>query len=197
MNTKWTLLVAIAMTAAALHAEKIDINGDFEKCKADSNGVILPEGWEINKSLTKKSEIRITKKTDEVRGGKFALCIENEKDGIAYFMNWQQQVSVKPGDKINFSIWVKGKGRIALGFIQYGIPAGQKNSVFLGSFAAPIRPVASEDTWVETSNTYTVAEPRKDGKVCGSLTLIPIIYVKDAEFYLDDYTFELIKAREK
>lgn len=194
MNTKWTLIFAVAMTAAALHAEKIDMNGDFEKCKADSNGVILPEGWLINKGVTKKSEIQITKETDEVRGGKFALRIENEKDGTAYLMKWQQ-VSVKPGDKINLTVWAKGKGRIALGFITNGIPEGRKNSVFLGTSAWPVKPVASEDKWVETKNSYTITELKKDGMVCGSLTLTPVIYVeKDAELYLDDYTFELIKA---
>ena len=197
MNKRLFAALVVFLTAGTLCAEKIDMNGDFEKCKPDSNGVILPEGWIINKGISKKSEIQITKEPDEIRNGKFALRIENEKDGTAYIMKWQP-VEVGPGDKIQCSVWVKGKGKIALEFITNGVLEGQKNSDFLGSSAWPVKQLNSETTWVETNNTYSVKEIKKDNKVYSKLSVIPIIYVEnEAELCLDDYTFELIKAERK
>lgn len=197
MNKKFFTALAVCLAAGTLFAEKIDMNGDFEKCKPDSNGVILPEGWIINKGITKKSEIRITRNPDEIRNGKFALRIENEKDGNAYFMKWQP-VDVAPGDKIQCSIWAKGQGKLALGFITYGFHEGQKDGEFLGSTVWPVKQLNSGSSWVETNHTYTVEEGKKDNKVYARLSVIPVIYVdNEAEFSLDDYTFELIKAGRK
>lgn len=194
MNRRLFPVLALFLAAGSVYAEKIDMNGDFEKCKPDSNGIILPEGWQINKGCTKKSESRIVKETDEIRGGKFALYIENEPGGTAFLMK-VQSVKVKPGDRVQCSIWAKGKGKIALGFITNG---GEKYNVFLGTSAGPLKPVDRKNTWTQTANTYTVAEIKKNGDLYSKFAIIPVIYVQDnAELYLDDYTLEIIRAKEK
>lgn len=195
---KSTLLTSafLFLASLSLFAEKIDMNGDFEKCKPDPSGIILPEGWLINKTISRKCEILITKEKDEVRNGKFALRIENESDGKAYLMKWQP-VTVQPGDRIKCSIWARGKGKIALGFLTYGTPEGRKNSDFLGTTAWPLKMVNHPDAWKETGNVYTVAQMKKDNVAYTKLILIPVIYVENgAELCLDDYTFERTGTQE-
>lgn len=178
-------------------AAEIDINGDFEKCTASSTGIILPEGWIINKVASKKAEVYITREPDSVRNGFFALQVEVEEGGSMYLMKYQTRIEARPGDQVELSVWGTGSGKLALGFIQNGVRDGQ-GGIFLGTIIQQGKEFAPEEDWSQQRFAYTIKEQKKNEFLYEQFTVNPVIYVNDkADMLLDDLKLSITRAERK
>ena len=101
---KIILTALLASALLVLSAEQVNKNGDFEKVKTVGSGTMIPEGWIINKGLSKKFTVTMSREKEDVHGGAFAMEIETEKDGTLFLMNWVP-FEVKEGDILEFSIF--------------------------------------------------------------------------------------------
>lgn len=188
------LLPHLFLLSIMAFAGVIDINGDFEKCTASSTGIILPEGWIINRGVSKNAEVYITREPDFVRNGFFALHMEVEESGAMYLMKYQTRIEVHPGDRVEFSIWVSGSGKVALGFIQNGISERQ-NGAFLGTVMQQGNEIAAGESWIQQHFVYVIEKWEKGDVQYAQFTLHPVIYVKNkADVLLDDLHMTIIPA---
>lgn len=188
------VLPALLLCSAMSFAGAIDVNGDFEKCTASATGIILPEGWIINQGVSKNAEVYITREPDYVRNGFFALHLEVEEGGTMYLMKFQNGIEAKPGDRVEFSIWGSGKGKVALGFIQNAARKG-KSGIFLGTVMLPGKELSGSEDWVQHRFVYELQKKEKDKVQYEYFSLIPVIYVQNkADILLDDMTMEMFPA---
>jgi len=183
---KMILSLAAAGILGTAGAAMVELNGTFEKCTATPQGVVMPEGWDVNKGVSKGAEVRATRDEDGKRNGFFGVKVDVEKDGSAYMHKWQS-INVKKGDVVTIKVWVKGKGKVACGFY-----CNNEKGAFLCTIASPMKDVDSEE-WVEYEAVHTIDGVNNDKIVPSSI--IPVIYVGgDSRVALDDYSFDLASS---
>lgn len=186
---KKLILSLSVISAITLAAAEIPCNGNFEKCKADKKGTLMPEGWVINHGQTRKAEMQLTNDDGAAHGGKFAFDFEVEKGGQAFIMYWKPQ-PIKPGDKLTISAFAKGTGSFQLGYILYGVPEGGKNSFLWTSSLGKFKPVEAQ--YKQFKKVVKFQQPVKNGKKCSNVVLIPVIIVDGGStLLLDDYSISI------
>lgn len=187
---------ALALGLLTLSAEQVNKNGDFEKCKADSAGNLMPEGWTINKGLSKKYAITMSKEKEDVHGGNFAMEVETEQGGTLFLMNWQP-IPVKEGDILKFSVYAKGEGSFRTGYLMHGVPEGGKNKTFLWTVASkPMKP--NEEGYKQFSDSQKIAKLVKNKKQHHDVIAIPVIIIgAKSNILLDDFVVDQTKAPAK
>ena len=68
----------LLLTVLPLSAEELEVNGGFERVVASQTGQLMPEGWLLNKPVSKNCIVLVTKNPAEVRNGNFALWLEGD-----------------------------------------------------------------------------------------------------------------------
>lgn len=180
------LLAAVLAAVFSVQAEsKTDINGSFERCRADSRGFAVPEGWVRDKQSKK---IKYSATTEEVRSGKFSLYIETEENSISHLYHYPVPIKAKAGDTIVFTVYGKGEGTFHIGAIAY---SDEDKSIFLRTLAPKAQKVSDGENWKKFTFTLRVGKQKRKGKEYQNFRLRPTIIVRDAaEFALDDLSYE-------
>lgn len=192
------LILSLAtLTALSISAAEIPCNGDFEKCTPAKNGILMPEGWEINKGQTKKAEVQNTNEEGAAHKGKFALDFEVEKGGQAFLTYWgKTNAKVNLKDKVKMSAYVKGSGSFSLAYILYGVPEGGKHTFMWTAIVGKFK--ASGDQYQKFEKEITLRSFKKNGKECSNVMLYPVILVHgDSTLLMDDYTVTITSPAEK
>ncbi|MBR2440962.1 MAG: hypothetical protein IKB25_12250 [Lentisphaeria bacterium] len=190
---KKLLITAVTAAFFGLNAEIVNSNGDFEKCKADKAGNLMPEGWGINKGLSKKFTLTMAKEKEDVHGGNFAMETETEGSGTLFLINWKA-IPVKTGDTLKFTIYAKGEGTFRIGYLMHGVPEGAKNSVFLWTVASKgMKPVEGE--YKQFTYTAKISPLIKNKKLHHNVSAFPVLIIdKNSNILLDDLVVDLTKA---
>lgn len=193
MKMKKLLIAMLSFSLVSAYAEQVNQNGDFEKCKADGAGNLMPEAWSINKGVSKKYTISVTKEKADVHSGNFALEIETEKDGKLFVTNWKG-IAIKDGDILDISIFAKGTGTFQLGYILYGVADGEKKDAFLYTVASSaMKP--QEDKYKKFTYRKKITKIVKNKKTYNKLTAYPVILTgANSYIVMDDLVFDLISS---
>lgn len=186
MKMKSFFIAMLSLALVSVYAEQVNKNGDFEKCKADRAGNLMPEGWSINKGLSKKFVVTVTKEKEDVHGGNFALETETEKDGKLFLTDWKG-IALVPGDTLDISVFAKGTGTFQVGYILYGIADGEKKDAFLTTVASP-KMVPNEDNYKKFTHRRNITKVVKNKKTYNKLFAYPVIMVSaDSCVFFDDF----------
>jgi len=133
----------------------------------------MPKGWMINYSAY-PGMLTVMYDPENSHGGMKYIRLEQTKKVMVALMG--SAAPVKTGEKYLFSIWVKGKGRIALTVYTYN-PKG-----FVGSIGGEWMDVSSAE-WKEVKAELVIPEDRErivsavhvEGSVdCDDARLVPL-----------------------
>lgn len=192
MKVTTGIFAAVLMTLCLVQAEeKVDINGSFEKCRANQKGFVTPEGWVKDKQ---SKGIKFSATTEEVRTGKFSLYVEAEGKSTSYIYYYPAFLKVKAGDTVTFTVYAKGEGKFHLGGFTY---SDEAKSRFVRTLSAKEQKITDGENWKKFTFTFPVAKQKRNGKEYTTLRLRPVFIVRGAgEFVLDDLTYT-IKSKGK
>lgn len=191
---KKTILISSIFLSGLLFAQtpKIDINGAFEKCRANAKGFVTPEGWVKDKQ---SKGIKFSATTEEVRSGKFALYIEADANALAHLYYFPSNVKAKTGDTVVFTVYGKGEGSFRLGAITY---SDEEKSIFLRTIAAKAQKISDGEKWQKFTFTIPIGKTRRKGKEYTTLRLRPAVIISgEGEFVLDDLNCEIKEKTSK
>lgn len=90
---------------------------DFEKVSKDKNGVAVPSGWVYYEYFNKDGGILET--TEDANGGNFAMHIKSFDKMDEIYIFSAMPLAVKPGEELEASFSVKGKGSVRIGLYLY------------------------------------------------------------------------------
>jgi hypothetical protein len=187
MKFSTILIFALLIEVITLAAnEKVDINGTFEKCRANKKGFFSPEGWVQDK---RSKGITFSATTEEVKSGKFSLYVEAEEkaQGNIYFYN--NFIKVETNKNITLTVFGKGEGTFRLGFIAY---SDEAKSRFIRTLSAKAKKISDGENWQKFTFTVPVNKQKRNGKEYTTLRLKPVIIITgEGEFALDDLTYEI------
>lgn len=175
----------------------VDVNGGFERCTAETNGILTPAGWNLNRGISKNCSARATLEKDEVRTGNFSLNLECEEDGVLYFRTLDQ-FPVNAGDKMRFRVFAKGEGTFRIMLLMMKGPGLSHTLRTIGGL--PDREVPDEEKWTEIVHEITMApvKTRDNKEAYSKLWFLPMIHIKgEADIFLDDLSIEVIPNEDK
>ncbi|MBR7103383.1 MAG: hypothetical protein IKC65_00390 [Lentisphaeria bacterium] len=186
MKRSALLLAALIAGMITVQAEeKNDINGSFEKCRANSKGFISPEGWVKDKQ---SKGVKFSATSEEVRSGKFSLYIENEEKASSLIYYYPSPVKAEAGDKMIFTVYGKGEGSFNMGVIAYSDEAPSR---FLRTLATREQKITDGEKWQKFTFVCPVNTQKRYGKEYQKFLLRPVILIRGAaEFALDDLIYE-------
>ena len=181
------LLFALSVAAAP---EKNDINGGFEKCRANAKGFVTPEGWVQNKI---SKGVKHSATTEEVRSGKFAFYAEAEEKSLAYVYFNQTHIKADAGDTLTFTVYGKGEGSFRLGATVYSDETKRR---FIRTISAgKPQKISDGEKWQKFVFRCKLGKQKRSGKEYTAFQLHPTIIISGTgEFVLDDLSYELKKG---
>ena len=185
---KKAVLILTVLLSGVLFAQtqKNDINGTFEKCRANNKGFVTPEGWVKDKQ---SKGIKFSATTEEVRSGKFALYIEADAKALAHVYYHPSSVKAQTGDTIIFTVYGKGEGNFRIGVITYSDDG--KNS-FVRTLAAKGQKISDGEKWQKFTFTIPIGKLKRSGKEYTRVLLRPAVIINgEGEFVLDDLSYEI------
>ena len=192
------VLTMIMLTSlACLAGTTVDVNGGFERCTAETNGILTPAGWNLNRSISKNCSARATLEKDEVRTGNFSLNLECEEDGVLYFRTLDQ-FPVNAGDKMRFRVFARGEGTFRIMLLMMHGPGLSYTLRTIGGL--PDRKVADDEKWVEIVHEITMipVKTRDNKQSFTKLWFLPMIHINgEADIFLDDLSIEVIPHEDK
>lgn len=164
------LLLSVGVSSGS--AQTLLVNGGFEQWKEHQ-----PLGWtRLQGSVTTATGAQ------DVRSGTRAVLLQpGEKAPSATI--YSKQVDVHPDKLYRASVWVKGKGKFALGLYQY-----TATGKWLGG--AGLGPIAVKQDW-RKHVLYYAAAGTEARKVCVALTASGA----RAQLLVDDAVFEVVNPR--
>ena len=166
-----------------------DFNGEFEKCQANTKGVIMPTHWRVNRYAGKNAAVVATMEKEEVRTGKFALKVETEDGGFVQIFNGFTHLKVKAGDKIRISLWSKGSGTFKFGFYCNGVKNGKQG--FISSIMCKDCK-SDEDKWRQFVYIFKVRPLTRAKAVPNSLRAAIFVSTENSELFFDDLKIDRI-----
>ncbi len=175
----------------------VDLNGGFERCTADNNGILTPVGWNLNRSISKNCSVRATLEKEEVRTGNFSLNLVCDEDGILYFRTLGI-FPVNAGDKVRFRLYVRGDGKFNIMLLMMKGPGLGHTLRNIGGL--PERQVADEEKWTEIVHEITMqpVKSRDNKETFSKLWFLPMIHIKgEADIFMDDLSIEVIPSEDK
>ena len=193
-----SLMVFAFCSILCLAETTVDINGGFERCSANSNGILTPVGWYLDKKISKNGEVRATTAKEEVCNGNFSINLESEEDGVIYFARLMDHFPVNAGDKIRFRVFVKGQGKFRILLLMMKGPGLDYMIRTIGGF--PEKNIADEENWTELKHEMKMISvpATKSKETFSKLWFLPMIYVHgEADLYMDDLSIEVIPSEEK
>jgi hypothetical protein len=142
-------------------------NGGFETYK---EGQAMPEGWVINTGYPVRVKVMVDKEL--AHGGKVFLMMQQTKGrpGAIYTAG----PAVKKGEVYEYSLWAKGRGKIALFLYEYS------PGKFLGSSSGGFQELTPQ--WKKYTFIYVVAKSVNAGsvsRVAAAIHLFGVAYVDD------------------
>ena len=181
------LLFALSVAAAP---EKNDINGGFEKCRANAKGFVTPEGWVQNKI---SKGVKHSATTEEVRSGKFAFYAEAEEKAMAYIYYYPAHIKADAGDTLTFTVYGKGEGSFRLGATVYSDETKRR---FIRTISAgKPQKISDGEKWQKFVFRCKLGKQNRSGKEYAKFQLHPTIIISGTgEFVLDDLSYELKKG---
>jgi hypothetical protein len=184
-------LMALLINLITLKAEQlVDINGSFEKCRANTKGFVSPEGW-VKSKISKGVKFSAT--TEEVKSGKFSLYIEADEKAQAIIYFYNAFIKAKVNQTITFTVYGKGEGNFRVGAIAY---SDEAKSRAIRTLAAKAKKISDDENWQKFTFTIPINKYKRNGKEYTTFRLRPVIIVKDSgEFVLDDLTYELKESK--
>ena len=191
------LLIIAFSTLFCMAGTVVELNGGFERCTAETNGILTPVGWNYNRSISKNSSVRATLDKDDVHAGNFSLNLECEEDGTLYFRTLEP-FPVNAGDKMRFKVFARGEGKFSILLLMMSGPGLSYTLRTIGGF--PEKEVPDEDKWTEMVHETTMipVKTRDNKQSFTKLWFIPMIHVKgEAEILLDDLSIEIIPPEDK
>lgn len=191
--------VILLLFMLPFYAEELEVNGGFERVVASRTGQVMPDGWLLNRPVSRDCTVLISKNPSEVRTGNFALWLEGESGtSQAYLMRYASRMTVKPGDVLRMSVWAQGKGEVSLGVIASGTIPGTSQTLGPRTLAGQRIAVDSPESWQKCEFSIAVQPIRKNDLVFTDLSYVPIIYTLNMDvLLLDDCTFVLERAERK
>lgn len=189
-------LMSILLTAFALCAEVVDINGGFEQIKPELGGKISPAGWMVQTKLSRNYEYMVSKTPGTFRTGNFGLVVETQQDGRIYFQRLDR-MKFPVGKKLKFSFWAKGSGRIYMGFFCFGSIDG-KPETFIRTLLNTSPQLNNVEEWKEyTFYIPLVPQKVKDVTYTDLRGRICMYFPANCELYLDDIKVEIVDGAAK
>ena len=180
------LLAAVCAGVAFVQAEEpVDINGSFEKCRANPKGFVTPEGWVRDKQ---SKGVKFSASSEEVRTGKFAFYAEAEEKSLAHIYYNNAVIKAEAGETVTFTVYGKGSGTFQLGVIAY---SDEEKGRFVCTLAGKAQKITDGENWKKFTFTVPIVKRKRNGREYTKLRLRPTIIIRDAgEFVLDDLTYE-------
>lgn len=167
----WGLLFMGISAGWSLRAEaggNLLKNGGFEQYK---EGQAMPEDWVINGGYPARVKVMVDKKL--AHGGRVFLMMQQAKDRPGAIYN-KQSIPVKKGEVYEYSLWAKGRGKIALFLYEYS------PGKFLGSATGDWKELTPQ--WEKYTFVYIVAKSVNAGSVSqvrAAIHLFGVAYVDD------------------
>lgn len=180
---------AMMVLAKAKNNDILDFNGGFEKCQANTKGVVMPTYWRVNKYVGKNASVVATMEKEEVRNGKFALKVETEEKGFVQFFNSHASIKVKAGEKIRISLCSKGDGTFKFGFYCNGLKNG-KQAFITTIMSKDCKP--DEDKWRQFTYVFKVRPLSRAKAMPNSLRVAIFVSSANSELLFDDLKVEKI-----
>jgi len=180
------LSAAVFAGMAFVQAEEpVDLNGSFEKCRADSKGFVAPEGWVKDKQ---SKGVKFSAATEEARTGKFAFYAEAEERSLAHIYYRNAVINAQAGETVTFTVYGKGSGTFQMGAIAY---SDEEKSRFVCTLAGKQQKITDGENWKKFTFSIPVVKRKRNGREYTKLQLRPAIIIRGAgEFVLDDLTYE-------
>ena len=183
-----------AMLCMGGGAAEITFNGTFEDATANKNGILWPRYWHKT-TMSKNTQVRLTKEPTEVRTGKFSFLIEQEEKNSVANVRYLKAFPAKVGDKINITLYARGKGKLNMMLILY---RGNTSRFLRTIGCGGAKNIDSPDKWSKFE--YKGGFPQlkdKDGLI-PSYGFLPVIHVTgEAELLIDDMKMEVIPVAAK
>lgn len=185
MKQKILIAIGISFITAFLWGteKEIDINGDFEKVKSETDGNLIPEGWEKNKNLKSTGEVKTAWGAERVKNGKFSLKIKTSPEKSIHVYNWNAPLKTQIGDEFIIEISAKGKGTFGIFFYNYA-----SDGAFLGTTASKDEKKKhfmsiDSDEWIDKKLEFEVRKLKQ--KIPG-LIRMAIVVEPNSEIYFDN-----------
>ena len=183
------ILIFMLPGSILISAAEISVNGDFEKIDRLKK-IAMPANWYRNNNVTKNAAIELCEEPTLVLSGKAALYIESEANGRAYVFR-SPMIACKAQTKLLFSAWIKGSGKVRLGFITHGINSSTSNKTHLKT--ASSKPFdASDEKYTRITWEYPLPVITKNGTTYSNYQVMPFIYVHgNAVIFIDNCKIEI------
>ena len=183
---KFTLIPTL-LASIIISASEISVNGDFEKIDR-SKKIAMPATWYRNNNVTKNAAIELCEEPTLVHTGKTALYIESEPNGRAYVFR-SPMIACKARKKLLFSAWIKGSGKVKLGFITHGIKSSSSKTHLKTASSKPFD--ASEEKYSKISWEYPLPVIIQNGTTYSNYLVMPFIDVHgNAVVFIDNCKIE-------
>lgn len=184
-NLVFLLAFLLCVPCFAGAEKNMDINGSFEKCRANAKGFVTPEGWVMNKI---SKGVKYSATTEEVRSGKFSFYVEASEKAVAYIYYNTTNLKAAAGDDFILTVYGKGEGKFNLGFTVYSDDA---KPVFVRTIGGKPQKITDGEKWQKFVFTCPLRKLKRGGKEYTKFQLRPTLMISGAgEFVLDDLTCE-------
>jgi predicted HNH restriction endonuclease len=185
MKHKNAVFIPIILFSCFIYGaeNKIDVNGGFEKVKAEVDGNLMPENWVRDKKLKSLAGVKIVFGDENVKNGKFALKIKPESNKAPHVYNWFNPIKTQTGEIFQIEISAKGKGTFGIFFYSYAA-----NGTFLGTSAAKNKEnkhfiSIDSEKWLDDKLEFEV---RKIKQKFPELIRVAIVVKPDSDICFDD-----------